>query len=95
MLRAVAWAGEPIPMPGLAVVVRLAGGTDPERLVTRLWRSGLLERVVGSVAEGVELWDARLAGESSAQPGFSVRCSTRSLSFVAGRHRDFVASPQC
>ena len=26
---------------------------------------------------------------------FSVRCSTRSLSFVAGRHRDFVASPQC
>ena len=47
MLRAVAWAGEPIPLPGLAAVVALAGGEDPERLVTRLWRSGLLERVVG------------------------------------------------
>ena len=74
VLRAVAWAGEPIPLPGLAVVMRLAGGTDPERLVTRLWRSGLLERVVGPVAEGVELWGAWLAGESSAQPGWVQRC---------------------
>ena len=64
VLRAVAWAGEPIPLPGLAVVMRLAGGTDPERLVTRLWRSGLLERVVGPVAEGVELWGA--VGDSAA-----------------------------